>query len=47
MRKQPEEEREFTPEELAKAERATWIIYGCMAVMIIAPFVVAFIIKKS
>lgn len=44
MKNEPDEEREFTPEELAKAERATWIIYGCMAVMIIAPFIVAWLV---
>jgi len=36
--------REPTPEELAKAERVTWIIYGVMIVMIVAPFVVFWII---
>lgn len=45
MSNEPEEKQEFTPEELAKAERATWIIYACMAVMIIAPFVVAWLIR--
>lgn len=45
MKPPPEEERDYTPEELAKAERATWIIYGFMAVMIVAPFVVAWLIN--
>ena len=47
MSKEPPEEKEFTPEELAKAERVTWIIYGLMAVMIIVPFVVAIILKSK
>ncbi|WP_269538645.1 hypothetical protein [Cerasicoccus fimbriatus] len=38
-------QQEFTPEELAKAERATWILYGVMAVFIIAPFVTAWLIS--
>jgi len=45
MSDESEDKREYTPEELAKAERATWIIYGCMAVMILAPFVVAWLIR--
>ncbi|WP_309382303.1 hypothetical protein [Cerasicoccus frondis] len=40
-----EQKQEFTPEELAKAERATWILYGVMAVFIIAPFVTAWLIS--
>ncbi|MEM8549614.1 MAG: hypothetical protein AAGF10_02390 [Verrucomicrobiota bacterium] len=40
-----EPEKEPTPEEIAKAERAQWIIYGVMAVFIIAPFVVMFLLR--
>jgi len=40
-----EEQREPTPEELAKAERVTWILYGVMALFIGAPFVVFLFIR--
>ena len=36
----PEPEREWTPEEKARAERAEWILYGVMMVFIVLPFLV-------
>ncbi|MGE9297257.1 MAG: hypothetical protein ACQKBV_13320 [Puniceicoccales bacterium] len=38
-------QREPTPEELAKAERATWILYGVMIIFIVAPFIVFWLVK--
>lgn len=41
----PEEKREFTPEEEAKGRRALMILYIAMGIMIVAPFLVLFFIK--
>ncbi|MBK1856811.1 hypothetical protein [Cerasicoccus arenae] len=45
MKQPSQEDREPTPEELAKAERVTWILYGAMAVLISAPLIVGWLMK--
>ncbi|MEO0795834.1 MAG: hypothetical protein AAFX93_11755 [Verrucomicrobiota bacterium] len=41
----PPEQPEPTAEEQAKAERAIWIIYGVMALFILAPLIVYFLAR--
>lgn len=44
--KQDEEQPEFTPEQLARAEKHQYILYGVMILFLVLPFIVFFFTGK-